>query len=122
MNELTAFNHIDNVEDVFPEEDCTMPRYFPGDIVLTKDEGVGIIQKAKVIVNGGVIEWNRPGHMPKVIEHGWPPSYSIDDIPGFPLPSKTAWWTADEWNKVAKGVLHRVLEHKPSMTLIKGDN
>ena len=102
------FFKSDNIEDVTPEENCAMPRYYPGDIILTKAGEVGIIKEAKVIINGGRVEWNEK--LPENIEHGWPSGYSLDSIPGFPSPSKVAWWTADEWDKVAKGVLHRILD------------
>ena len=103
-----AFFKSNNVEDVRPEESCAMPRYYPGDIILTKDGAIGIIQDAHVTINGGSIEWNEAP--PENIEHGWPPSYSLGPIRGFPEPGKHAWWEAKEWAKVAKGVLHRVLD------------
>lgn len=95
------------VEDVYPEVKCALPRYLPGDIILTKKGEVGVIMEATVVVNGGIINWAE--ELPSVIEHGRVPSYSLGFIPGFKAPLKVAWWTSDEWFKVSKGVLHRIL-------------
>lgn len=95
---------------VEPEEQCAMPRYFPGDVFKTKAGGIGIITEAKVIINGGVIDWYNPGDMPAKIDHGWIPSYAASALPGFPRPHKTAWWEADEWEAILLSPLHKVLE------------
>lgn len=84
-----------------------MPKFFPGDVVKTAAGGIGLIVQAQVIINGSKIDWN--GKLPDKIEHGWPPSYALDAIPGFPRPHKYAWWTASEWIEVMRGPLHAIL-------------
>jgi|SRR5882757_2035391 len=96
------------IKPVPEEESCIMPTYFPGDVVLTKMGGVGIIVKAQVVVNGRTIEWNSREGLPPNIEHGWKPSYAVDSIPRFKRPEKHAWYYADEFEAVALGALHSI--------------
>lgn len=94
------------LKEVTPEPSCALPRYKPGDIILTKDGEVGIIVNAHVIIDGRDVSWNRK--MPDSHKSGWPPSYAMEAIPGFKKPRKYAWWTSEEFSEVVLGPLHHI--------------
>lgn len=97
-------SQIDSIR--FPvEEEGTPPRFLPGDIVKTKEGGYGIITEAKSCGrNWNSKEWGKP--LSEWNKYGIA-SYALDSIPGLQDCGKSAWWTADEWEEVILGPLHK---------------
>jgi len=87
---------------------CGKPNLLPGDILETKGGDLVVITEAKTIINGGKYEWNDEFPSQDEIEHGWPPCYAVNYLPGYEG-EKIAWWQASEFKRiVALGPLHRI--------------
>jgi len=91
-----------------PERQATKPRYRPGDIVKTKDGGVGVICEAQTVINGTPMRWNDERWIGMDVKEwdGWEPSYSLQPVPGFKGLKFNAWWKASEFDSVKFGLLH----------------
>lgn len=93
---------------VCSETPGSLPAYLPGDIVETRYGGIGVIVKAQVVVDGSPISWN--GSLPATLTIAQEPTYELESVPGYPAPSRAAWWRASDWASiVAPGPLHVLL-------------
>lgn len=95
------------IKVIKPEKPGARPRYRPGDIVTCKDGGVGVITDAHGNYNGCGFEWNEEPP-DEVFEHGHPPTYCLDQVPGQKKLDYSAWWEATEWRSVQLGPLHDI--------------
>lgn len=95
----------------FLEQKGDLPKYKPGDLIVTKKGNIGIITDAHTNVGGIPIQWNDLDTYVKKINKSksssWMPCYSVQFFKLY-AGEKAAWWESSEWLAVSLGPFHNL--------------